>query len=72
MFGNPCDIETIDKIAKVNDLKIIYDAAHAFGCSYEGKSISNIGKASVISMHATKVIRQSHACNITKQIHACI
>ncbi|VAX09383.1 Aminotransferase, DegT/DnrJ/EryC1/StrS family [hydrothermal vent metagenome] len=55
VFGNPCDVEAIDSIAKSHDLKVIYDAAHAFGVQYKGKSILNWGDISVLSFHATKV-----------------
>jgi len=55
VFGNPCDVEAIQKIAKKNNLKIIYDAAHAFGVKYKNKSILSYGDISVLSFHATKV-----------------
>jgi len=55
IFGNPCDIEAIQKIAKKHKLKVIYDAAHAFGVKYKGKSILNCGDISTISFHATKL-----------------
>lgn len=54
-FGNECDIEKIDKLAKKHDLKVIYDAAHCFGVKYKGESICNYGDLSVLSFHATKV-----------------
>lgn len=54
-YGHPCDIEAIDKIAKKYDLKVIYDAAHAFGVEDEGGSILRHGNLSAISFHATKV-----------------
>lgn len=55
VFGNPCDVERISQIAKKHDLKVIYDAAHAFGVSINGKSIANYGDMSMLSFHATKV-----------------
>jgi len=55
VFGNPCDIETIQKIAKKHDLKVIYDAAHAFGVEYRGKSLLSYGDISITSFHATKL-----------------
>lgn len=55
IFGNPCDIEAIEKIAKKYKLKVIYDAAHAFGVKYKGKSILNYGDISTTSFHATKI-----------------
>ncbi|RZL51211.1 MAG: DegT/DnrJ/EryC1/StrS family aminotransferase [Pedobacter sp.] len=55
VFGNPCDIEAIAKIAQRNGLKVIYDAAHCFGTHYKGKSIFEYGDISVTSFHATKL-----------------
>lgn len=55
VYGNICDIETIDEIAKKYNLKVIYDAAHAFGVKYKGVSSANFGGASMFSFHATKV-----------------
>jgi dTDP-4-amino-4,6-dideoxygalactose transaminase len=54
VFGNACDIEAIDRIAKKYDLKVVYDAAHAFGVKYRGQSILNFGDISMISLHSTK------------------
>lgn len=54
-YGNPCAIEKINEIANKYQLKIIYDAAHAFGVSQHGHSILNHGDLSVLSFHATKV-----------------
>lgn len=55
VFGNPCAIEAIDRIAKKYDLKVIYDAAHCFGVKYNGKSIFQYGDISTCSFHATKI-----------------
>lgn len=55
VFGNPCDVETIEKIAKKNNIKVIYDAAHCFGVEYKGKSIFEYGDVSTCSFHATKL-----------------
>jgi dTDP-4-amino-4,6-dideoxygalactose transaminase len=55
VYGIPCDVEAIEKIAKKHNLKVIYDAAHAFGVSYKGKSLLNYGDASTLSFHATKL-----------------
>ncbi len=55
VYGNVCDIEAIDKIAKKYGLKVIYDAAHAFGVRYKDISVANFGDASMFSFHATKV-----------------
>lgn len=55
VFGNPCDVETIEGIAKKHKLKVIYDAAHCFGVTYKGKSIFEYGDVSTCSFHATKL-----------------
>ena len=55
VFGNPCELDKMAKIAKDYDLKLIYDAAHAFGVEVNGNSIFNYGDISMISFHATKV-----------------
>jgi len=55
VFGNACDVEAIDVIAKKHDLKVVYDAAHAFGVQYKGQSILNYGDISTLSFHATKL-----------------
>ena len=54
-YGNPCDVERIQQIADKHNLKVLYDAAHAFGCSYRGKSLLTHGDLSILSFHATKV-----------------
>lgn len=55
VYGNICNIEEINRIAKKYDLKVIYDAAHAFGETLNGVGIGNFGDASIFSFHATKV-----------------
>ena len=55
VYGNICNVEEIQKIAEKYNLKVIYDAAHAFGIKYKGKGIGSYGDASVFSFHATKV-----------------
>lgn len=55
VFGNACDVEEIQEIADKNNLKVIYDAAHAFGVKYKEKSILNYGNISTLSFHATKL-----------------
>ncbi len=55
VYGNLCDVEAIQAIADKHGLKVIYDAAHAFGVSYKGISAANFGDASMFSFHATKV-----------------
>lgn len=53
-YGNPCDVERIQQIADTYGLKVIYDAAHAFGVTRNGTGITNFGDLSVLSFHATK------------------
>ena len=55
VYGNPCDSQAIQKIADTYGLKVIYDAAHAFGVTSKGNSILNWGDLSIMSFHATKV-----------------
>ncbi len=54
VYGNPCDVESIQKIAVKHNLKVIYDAAHCFGTRYKGEAIYNWGDISIASFHATK------------------
>lgn len=55
VFGNPCNVDTIDMIAKKHNLKVIYDAAHCFNVTYKNQSIFNYGDVSTCSFHATKL-----------------
>ena len=55
VYGNMCDVEEIDRIAKKYGLKVVYDAAHAFAVKYKGESSACFGDASMFSFHATKV-----------------
>ncbi|MDX2359892.1 MAG: DegT/DnrJ/EryC1/StrS family aminotransferase [Crocinitomicaceae bacterium] len=55
VFGNMCDVDTIEKIAKKHNIKVIYDAAHSFGVKYQGKSAFEYGDVSTCSFHATKL-----------------
>jgi dTDP-4-amino-4,6-dideoxygalactose transaminase len=55
VYGYPCNIEKIEVLAKRFNLKVIYDAAHAFGCLYKGKSLLSYGDLSTCSFHATKI-----------------
>ena len=55
VFGNPCHLEAIQRIAEKHSLVVIYDAAHCFGVTYKGKSIFNFGDISTCSFHATKL-----------------
>ena len=55
VFGNPCEIENIEIIAKNHNLKVIYDSAHCFGVEYKNKGIGNYGDINMFSFHATKI-----------------
>lgn len=55
VFGNPCNVDEIERIAEKQNLKVIYDAAHCFGVTYKGKSIFEYGDVSTCSFHATKL-----------------
>lgn len=55
VFGYACDVEEIDKIAKKHGIKVIYDGAHAFGCTFKGKSLVSYGDVATLSFHATKI-----------------
>lgn len=55
VFGNPCAVEEINRIAKKHNLKVIYDAAHCFGVKYKEQSLLNFGDVSTLSFHATKL-----------------
>ncbi|MBR6524012.1 MAG: DegT/DnrJ/EryC1/StrS family aminotransferase [Clostridia bacterium] len=55
VYGNLCDTDEIDRLGKKHGLKVIYDAAHAFGVMVNGKSAASFGDASMFSFHATKV-----------------
>jgi dTDP-4-amino-4,6-dideoxygalactose transaminase len=55
VFGNPCNVVEIERIAKKHNLYVIYDAAHCFGVKYKGKSIFDWGDISTCSFHATKI-----------------
>lgn len=54
VWGRPCAIEALTALAERRNLKLIFDAAHAFGCSYKGQMIGGFGEAEVLSFHATK------------------
>lgn len=55
VFGNPCDLDAIQAIADKHKLKVIYDAAHAFGVKYRGESVLNYGDISTLSFVVTKL-----------------
>jgi dTDP-4-amino-4,6-dideoxygalactose transaminase len=55
VFGNACDVEEIERVANKHNLRVIYDAAHAFGVNYKGNSLLSYGDVSTLSFHATKL-----------------
>lgn len=55
IFGNPCNVDSINQLAQKHNLKVVYDAAHCFGVQLNGTSLCNFGDLSVLSFHATKV-----------------
>ncbi|MGM1055661.1 MAG: DegT/DnrJ/EryC1/StrS family aminotransferase [Bacteroidota bacterium] len=55
VYGNPCDVQQIEQIAKKHKLKVIYDGAHAFGVQINGRSVFEYGDISICSLHATKL-----------------
>lgn len=55
IYGNICDVESLDALAKAHGLRILYDAAHSFGATYKGRSVLSYGDAAACSFHATKV-----------------
>lgn len=55
VYGNICNVQEIERIARMYHLKVIYDAAHAFGVTVDGVGVANFGDASMFSFHATKV-----------------
>lgn len=67
VYGNICNIEEINKIAKKHNLKVIYDAAHVFGVEVNGKGIGSFGDASMFSFHATKVFNTIEGGAVTYQ-----
>jgi dTDP-4-amino-4,6-dideoxygalactose transaminase len=56
VWGQPCNIEALTEIANQHNLKLVFDASHAFGCSCQGTMIGNFGEAEVFSFHATKFV----------------
>jgi hypothetical protein len=56
VYGNPCDVEQIALVSKKHNIKIIYDAAHAFGSTYKNRYVTEFGDVSMVSFHSTKII----------------
>ena len=69
VYGNVCNVEAIQEIANRHGLKVIYDAAHAFGVTYKGKGIGSYGDASIFSFHATKVFNTIEGGAVTFSDH---
>lgn len=65
VYGNICDVEEIERIAKKHNLVVIYDAAHAFGVKYKNKGIGQYGDLSMFSFHATKVFNTIEGGGVT-------
>lgn len=65
VYGNICDVDEIERIAKKYNLKVIYDAAHAFGVTVNGEGVANFGDVSMFSFHATKVFNTIEGGAIT-------
>jgi dTDP-4-amino-4,6-dideoxygalactose transaminase len=55
VYGNPCEVEKIQAIADAHGLRVLYDAAHAFGIKHDGQSVLNFGDMSILSFHGTKI-----------------
>ena len=56
VFGRPCDVDALSEIASRRGLRLLFDSAHALGCSYKGRAIGGFGDAEVLSFHATKFV----------------
>jgi dTDP-4-amino-4,6-dideoxygalactose transaminase len=65
LYGRACDVERIQRLADKHNLKVIYDAAHAFGCSHDGRLIGSFGNCEVFSFHATKILNSFEGGAIT-------
>ena len=65
VFGNPCDVEALGALAREHDLRLVYDAAHAFGAHLGGRSLASYGDLSVLSFHATKLFHTAEGGAVT-------
>lgn len=70
VYGHICNVEAIKRVADEYNLKVIYDAAHAFGVRYKGKGIGNYGDASAFSFHATKIYNTIEGGAVSFSDHA--
>ena len=65
LWGRPCEIDAVTRFARERGLRVIFDAAHAIGCSFRGKTIGRFGDAEVFSFHATKVVNAAEGGAVT-------
>lgn len=72
VYGNPCDVEEIQKIATRNKLKVIYDGAHSFGVTYKRKSLFEFGDITTVSFHATKLFHTVEGGGVFSSDHSLI
>ena len=75
VFSNPCDVEAIESIGATYNLKVIYDAAHAFGVQFKGRSIFEYGDISTTSFHATKIFNTAEGGAVfssTKELYEMV
>jgi dTDP-4-amino-4,6-dideoxygalactose transaminase len=70
VWGRPCDVEGLERLANRHHLKVLYDAAHAFGCSHRGRKIGGFGSCEVFSFHATKFINSFEGGAVVTNDHA--
>ena len=75
VFGNPCDVDAIEMIARKHQLKLIYDGAHAVGSEYNGKALLSYGDISATSFHATKMLNTAEGGGCVaadEDVHRCL
>ncbi len=72
VYGNICDYKKIEEIAEKHHLKVIYDAAHAFGETIDGKNVANLGDVSMFSFHATKVFNTVEGEDLHLRMTHCV
>ncbi len=65
LWGRPCDVDALSSIADRHGLELIFDAAHALGCTYRGRPVGGLGRAEVFSFHATKIANAAEGGAIT-------
>lgn len=71
VFGNPCDVDALDALARARGLRTVYDAAHAFGVRHRGRPIAEFGDLSVVSFHATKIFHTAEGGAVLGRDPAC-